>query len=90
MSTTLLEKSKTRKRSAKSLKREIQDRLWVTDDPETLWAILKFIRKVTPEWSKMPKELAKQLREAKRDVAEGRYLSNEECMKWVEHRKQKH
>ena len=86
MATVLLERPKTRKRprSAKSLKREIYDRLWGTDDPEVLRTVLKFIRKTVPELPEMPEELVKKLKEAKIAVAEGRYLTNEEFEKWVE------
>ena len=84
MATTVLERPKTRKRSARSLKREIYDRLWQTEDPDILRAVLKFIRKTVPEMPAGPEELEKRLKEAKRDIAEGRVISNEEFMKWAE------
>ena len=90
MSTAVLERPKKRQRSARSLKREISNRLWQTDDPEILWAVLKFIRKTVPELPELPKELVKQLKEAKRDVEAGRYYTNEEMMKWFAERQRKH
>ena len=91
MTTVLLERPKTRKRprSAKSLKREIYDRLWGTDDPEILRTVLKFIRKTVPELPDMPEELLKKLEASDRDFAEGRFHSNEEMIKWFEERKRK-
>jgi len=83
MSTAVLERPKKRQRSARSLKREIRDRLWQTDDPEILWNVLKFIRKTVPELPELPKELVKQLKEAKCDVEKGRFLTHEEFMKWA-------
>ena len=90
MSTAVLERPKKRQRSARSLKREISNRLWQTDDPEILWGVLKFIRKTVPELPELPKELVKQLKEAKRDVEAGRYHTNEEMMKWFAERQRKH
>jgi len=86
MSTTVLERPKSRKRSARSLKREIYDRLWQTDDPDLLRVVLKFIRKTVPEMPEPPEELTQMLKEAKRDIVEGRVISNEEMIKWVEQR----
>ena len=89
MSTTVLEKPKTlkRKRSAKSLKREIYDRLWGTDDPEVLRTVLKFIRKTVPELPELPEELVKQLKAAERSIAEGKTIPHEKVMerakKWL-------
>jgi len=90
MTVAVLEKPKTRKRSARSLRREIRDRLWGTDDTDILWAVLGFVRRHVPELPELPEELVKQLEEAKRDIAEGRVISNEEFMKWAEQRLQKH
>ena len=90
MTTAVLERPKTRKRSARSLRREIRDRLWGTDDTDILWAVLGFVRRHVPELPELPEELVKQLEEAKRDIAEGRVISNEEFMKWAEQRLQKH
>ena len=90
MATTVLERPKARERSAKSLKREIYDRLWQTEDPDILRAVLKFIRKTVPEMPDGPEELEKMLKEAKRDIAEGRFYTNEEMIKWFEQRSQKH
>ena len=84
MSTALLERPKARKRSARSIKREIYDRLWQTEDPDILRAVLRFIRKTVPEMPDGPEELDKKLEEAKRDIAAGRVISNEEFMKWAE------
>jgi len=83
MATTVLERPKARKRSARSLKREIYDRLWQTEDPDILRAVLKFIRKTVPEMPDGPEELEKILKEAKRDIAEGRTIPHEEVMKWA-------
>ena len=87
MSTAVLERPKTRKRSAKSLKREIRNRLNIVDDTDSLRAILRLVIKSEPP---MPKELVRMLEEAKRDIAEGRVISNEEFMKWFEQRSPKH
>ena len=89
--TTVLEKPlktpKTRKRSAKSLKREIRDRLWQTDDPDVLWTVLKFIRKTVPKLPELPEELVKALEASKRSVEEGRGIPHEVVMerakKWL-------
>jgi len=90
MSTTLLERPKARKRSARSLKREIYDRLWQTEDPDILRTVLKFIRKTVPEMPAGPEELEKKLEEAKRDIAAGRVHSNEDMIKWFEQRSRGH
>jgi len=80
MTTAVLEKPKNRKRSARSLRREIRDRLWGTDDPDVLRAVLGFVRSNVPELPELPEELVKQLEEAKRDIAEGRGIPHEEVM----------
>jgi len=87
MSTAVLERPKTRKRSARSLQREIRNRLNLIDDTDSLRAILRLVIQSEP---KMPEELRKKLEAAKRDIAEGRVISNEEFMKWFEQRQQKH
>jgi hypothetical protein len=87
MTPTVLEKPKTRKRSATSLRREIRDRLDIIDDTDSLRAILRLVIKKEPE---MPEELVRQLEAADRDIVEGRVISNEEFMKWAEQRLQKH
>ena len=83
MTVAVLERPKNRKRSARSLRREIRDRLWGTDDPDVLRAILGFVRSNVPELPELPEELVKQLEEAKRDIVEGRVISNEEFMEWA-------
>jgi len=87
MTVAVLEKPKTRKRSARSLQREIRNRLNLIDDTDSLRAILRLVIKKEPE---MPEELVKKLEAAERDIAEGRVISNEEFMKWAEQRLQKH
>ena len=81
--TTVLEKPKTKKRSAKSLKNEIKDILWFTEDPDVLRAVLRFFRKKVPEFRRTPKELAEALEASDRDFAEGRSFSHEEVMEGV-------
>ena len=83
MSTAVLERPKTRKRSARSLKREIKDILWFTDDPEILQDVLRFFRKKVPEFRKAPKELVKALEASDRSFAEGRGIPHEEVMKRI-------
>jgi len=87
MSTAVLERPKKRQRSARSLKREIKDILWFTDDPEILQDVLRFFRKKVPEFRKLPKELARRLEASRRDIAEGRTIPHEEVMerarKWL-------
>ena len=84
MSTTVLERPKTRKRSAKSLKREIRNRLNIIDDVDSLRTILRLVIKMEPE---MPVELVKRLEEAERSIAEGRGIPHEVVMerarKWL-------
>ena len=80
MTVAVLEKPKTRKRSAKSLQREIRNRVDCIYDREILREILRFVRKVEPE---MPDELARKLEESDRAVAEGRIHTHEEVMKWA-------
>jgi len=85
MSATVQERPKTRKkRSARSLKREIYDRLNIIDDKDSLRTILKLIIKMEPE---MPEELIRTLEASDRDFAEGRSSSHEEVMerarKWL-------
>ena len=85
-STTVLERPKTRKRSATSLRREIRNRLNIIDDADSLRTILRLVIKMEPE---MPEELVRMLEEGDRDIAEGRVHSNEEMIKWFEERKRK-
>ena len=80
MTTAVLERPKTGRRSAKSLQREIRNRVDCIDDREVLREILKFVRKMEPE---MPEELARKLEESDRAVAEGRVHSHEDVMKWA-------
>ncbi len=81
------ELKKKKRRSANSLKREIRDRLWGTDDTKILWAVLKFVRKTVPDLPELPEELVKQLKESKRSVEEGHGIPHEEVMerarKWL-------
>ena len=80
MTTAVLERPKTRKRSARSLQREIRNRVDCIHDKDILRAILRYVLKVEPE----NPELERKLEAAKRDIDEGRVISNEEFMKWVE------
>ena len=79
MTTTLLEKQppRKRKRSARSLQREIRNRLNLIDDTDSLRAILRLVIKKEPE---MPEELLRMLEASDRDFAEGRSRSHEEVM----------
>ena len=86
MTVMVLEKPKTRKRSARSLQREIRNRVDCIHDKDILRAILRDVLKVEPE----NPELERKLEAAKRDIDEGRVISNEEFMKWAEQRLQKH
>ena len=72
---------KKRKRSPKSLRREIRERLALIDDTDVLRMILKIVRDNEP---KMPEELVKKLKASDRAVAEGRVHSHEDVMKWAE------
>ena len=81
MSTTVLERPKTRKRSARSLKREICERLNIIDDTDSLRAILRLVIKKEPE---MPEELRKRLEASDRSIAEGRTIPHEEVMERVQ------
>ncbi|MCL2305563.1 MAG: hypothetical protein FWC43_09490 [Planctomycetaceae bacterium] len=80
MTVAVLERPKTRKRSATSLQREIRNRVDCIHDKDILRAILRYVLKVEPE----NPELERKLEAAKRDIDEGRVISNEEFMKWVE------
>ncbi|MCL2305566.1 MAG: hypothetical protein FWC43_09505 [Planctomycetaceae bacterium] len=84
MSVMVLEKPKTRKRSAKSLQREIRNRLNLIDDTDSLRAILRLVIKLEPE---MPEELVRRLEASDRSFAEGRGIPHEEVMerarKWL-------
>ena len=80
MSTTLLERPKTRERSAKSLKREIRERLHLIDDTDALRAILRLVIKKEPE---MPEELVRMLEASDRSIAEGRGIPHEVVMERV-------
>ena len=79
MTTTLLEKPPTRKhkRSARSLQREIRNRLNLIDDTDALHAILRLVIKREPE---MPEELVRRLEASDRSIAEGRTIPHEEVM----------
>ena len=81
MSTTVLERPKARKRSARSLKREICERLNIIDDTDSLRAILRLVIKKEPE---MPEELRKRLEASDRSFAEGRSIPHEEVMERVQ------
>jgi len=81
MSTTVLERPKARKRSARSLKREICERLNIIDDTDSLRAILRLVIKKEPE---MPEELRKRLEASDRSIAEGRTIPHEEVMERVQ------
>ncbi len=87
MATTELEKPKTRKRSAKSLRNEIRDRLKSIDDTDFLRGMLLLVRDKEPD---LPDELLKKLEAGERDIAEGRVISNEEFVKWVEQKLSEH
>ena len=80
MTVAVLERPKTRKRSATSLQREIRNRVDCIHDKDILRAILRYVLKVEPD----NPELERKLEAAKRDIDEGRVISNEEFMKWVE------
>jgi len=84
MTTAVLERSKTRKRSATSLQREIRNRVDCIHDKDILRAILRYVLKVEPE---APEELIRGLEASERDFAEGRSHSHEEVMerarKWL-------
>ena len=77
MTVAVLEKPKTRKRSARSLQREIRNRLNLIDDTDSLRAILRLVIKKEPE---MPEELVKKLEASERSIAEGRTIPHEEVM----------
>jgi len=80
MTTAVLERPKTRKRSATSLQREIRNRVDCIHDKDILRAILRYVLKVEPE----NPELERKLEESDRAVAEGRVHSHEDVMKWAE------
>lgn len=81
MATTEVEKPKTRKRSAKSLRNEIRERLTAIEDTNFLRGVLLLVRDKEPE---LPEELLKKLEEGERDIAEGRVHTNEELNAWAE------
>jgi len=71
MTTTVLEGPKTRKRSARSLKREIYDRLVGIDDTDFLRAIALLMRDKQETPLEIPEELQRRIEEGKRQLAAG-------------------
>jgi len=85
MTTPVLERPKSRKRSARSLKREICNRLNIIDDTDSLRTILRVVIKMEPE---MPEELVRRLEASDRSIAEGRTIPHEEVMERAKYSKQ--
>ena len=86
MSTTVLERPKARKRSARSLKREIRDRLAWIDDKDFLRAIVLLVRDKQETPLEIPEELQQRIEEGKKQLAAGQGIPFEAVMKKMRQR----